>query len=187
MSQITSMSEAEFYSLPRKQMRYVMGTDGVVIDKFMDKLASTPDNSTGTGKTLTSMTQEDVDAIRDKFANMRPATVGYRILIRPIDATKGMEAAEMAAAPGLAERGFVTKTDNQQSRETKGSDIGLVIELGPDCYNSERFKTPWCKAGDIVLYRRYEGHQYEWPPGSGTRYITVNDEDIYNTLKEVAE
>lgn len=134
-----------------------------------------------------SMSQEDVDAIRDKFANMLPATVGYRVLIRPIDATAGMEAADVNAAPELAKAGFITKTNNQQSRETKGSDIGLVIELGPDCYNSDRFKTPWCKAGDIVLYRRYEGHQFEFPPGSGTRYITVNDEDIYNTLKEVEE
>jgi len=128
------------------------------------------------------MNQDEVDEIRLRFSALEPEATGYHILIRPIDATQGMEAAQMDLAPELAAAGFQMKTDHEQSRQSKGSDIGLVIHLGPEAYQHERFGDPWCEIGDIVLFKRYEGHQFEFPPGSGTRYHLVNDEDIFGAL-----
>lgn len=88
------------------------------------------------------------------------------------------------AFPTLAAKNAVIKSSNEQSRQSKGSDIGIVVHLGPEAFQHERFTTDWCEIGDMVLFRRYEGHQFEFPPGSGTRYHLINDEDIFGVLKE---
>jgi co-chaperonin GroES (HSP10) len=40
----------------------------------------------------------------------------------------------------------------------------LVVEQGPDCYNSPRFEKtgPWCKVGDWVIIPRNEGTQINY-------------------------
>lgn len=129
------------------------------------------------------ITESDLNAIRDTFKDTEPKAAGYRVLIRPIDATQGLEAAEAAEFGTLAAKGFQTKSKDQESRESKGSDVGVVIDVGEYAYKAKHMMGNWCEVGDVVLFRRYEGHQFEWPPGSGIRYHLVNDEDVFGTAR----
>ncbi len=138
------------------------------------------------------MNPEDLNSVRETFKDLDPKAAGYRVLIQPIDATQGMESVETDKFETLnriaREKGteVATKSDNQQERESKGSDVGVVIDVGPFAYKAEHMMGDWCKAGDVVLFKRYEGHQFEWPPGSGVRYHLVNDEDIFGIAGQSA-
>lgn len=56
------------------------------------------------------------------------------------------------------------------------STVFFVVEVGPDAYTGDRFKSgPWCKAGDFILAR----------PNSGTRlkihgreFRLINDDSV---------
>lgn len=129
---------------------------------------------------MLKINEDQLDTIREQLADAPIESVGYRLMIRPIPARKGMEASEANYAPTLAKAGFVTKTDNQEAKESHGSDVGIVVHAGPDAYTFGRLKDydPWCKEGDIVIFGRYEGQRVELPPGSGEFYHFMNDDDI---------
>ena len=109
-----------------------------------------------------------------------PNPVGYRLLVRPITARKGMEAAEAEKYQKLAESGFTVKSDQTVEKESHGSDISLVVSVGPDAYKLGRMgeMEPWVKEGDVVIHERYMGKRYELPPGSGVFYHFMDDDDI---------
>jgi len=75
-----------------------------------------------------------------------PKPTGWRLLILPFkmnEKTKG--------GLHLAE----TTLEKQQV----GSQVGLVLAMGPDCYkDKERYPDgPWCKEKDWVMFARYAG------------------------------
>jgi co-chaperonin GroES (HSP10) len=108
--------------------------------------------------------------------------VGYRVLVKPIESTMGLEAAEMAAAPTLAEQGFQAKTDGQKEREERGENHGVIISMGPIAYERMGGRGQWCDEGDVVVFSRYAGTRVEHPPGSGAFYQLMNDEDIFGKM-----
>ena len=43
-------------------------------------------------------------------------------------------------------------------RQQVGSNCGMVLKMGPHCYDKERYpEGPWCKKGDWVIFARYAG------------------------------
>ena len=111
---------------------------------------------------------------------------GYRVLIDPIDVTVGLEAAQADKFQTLASAGFVTKSNDQKEREDRGSNYGVVLDIGPDAYKNMRRDidaAPWCKIGDVVMFRRYEGARIEFPPGSSEYVIFINDEDVFGSIE----
>lgn len=138
---------------------------------------------------MRELSEADLEQIRNNFKDMTPSAAGYRVLIRPIDATQGLESAQAEEFPTLAgiakakDTELATKSNDQKSRESKGSAVGVVVDVGEFAYKAEHMIGQWCEEGDVVLFKRYEGHQFEWPPGSDNRYHLVNDEDIFGRAK----
>lgn len=104
---------------------------------------------------------------------------GYRLKIFLIESEKGLDAGQAAIAPTLAAAGFTAKSDDQKSREDRGSDKAIVVDVGVAAFLGENCGgVQWVKPGDIITILRYAGHQFEDPPGSGKRYGLINDEDV---------
>lgn len=136
---------------------------------------------------MLKINEEQLDSIRDQLATATPTAVGYRLMVKPIPARKGMEGAEAAKFEKLAAAGFVTKTDNQESKESHGSDIGVVVHVGPDTYKIGNMSecSNWVEVGDVVIIQRYAGHRAELPPGSGEFYHFINDDDVFGKYEGI--
>jgi co-chaperonin GroES (HSP10) len=135
---------------------------------------------------MLKVTDESLEGVRSRLADGVPVAVGYRLIIRPLPAIDGMEQVEAGKFPTLqanataAGTSVATKSGNQQSKESHGSDIGVVVHVGPDAYNVGQLKDckPWVKEGDVVIFKRYCGFCTELPPGSGNQYHFMSDDDI---------
>ena len=98
-----------------------------------------------------------------------PKPTGWRILVLPFkmnEKTKG--------GLHLAE----TTLEKQQV----GSQVGLVLAMGPDCYkDKERYPDgPWCKKGDWVIFARYAGSRIQI---EGGEIRLLNEDEILATVK----
>lgn len=93
-----------------------------------------------------------------------PEPKGYRILI---------------ALPDTQEKtaGGIIRPDELRKREETASMLGLVLEMGPDCYADEsRFPSgAYCKPGDWVVIRSYSGTRFKI---KGREYRLINDDTV---------
>lgn len=138
-------------------------------------------------KPMLKITQDQINSVRKQLGTAKISAVGYRLMVKIINATNEMEAVEANKHSTLAAKGFVVKSDDQQSRETKGENVGIVVNCGPDAYKSNSLKdrNPWVKEGDVVIFPRYAGHSCELPPGSGEYYQFMDDDDLVGKYKEI--
>ena len=128
---------------------------------------------------MLKINDEQIESIRDQLATANPQAVGYRVMVKPIPARKGLEASEAGQFETLGKAGFEVKTNDEQSRETHGSDVGVIVHCGQDAYSgSLKDFEPWAKVGDVVIFPRYCGHICEVPPGSGEKYHFMTDDDL---------
>ena len=129
-----------------------------------------------------------LESIRNQLADANPVAVGYRLMVKPIPARKGMEASESAEFGTLAKAGFEVKTSKEKSRETHGSDVGVIVHCGPDSYRAGQLKDsePWAKEGDVVIFPRYCGHICEVPPGSGEKFHFMTDDDLLGKYEGIS-
>lgn len=99
-----------------------------------------------------------------------PVPMGYRILI---------------ALPEVQEKtaGGIIRPDELRKREETASILGLVVELGPDCYNDpDRFPNgAYCKAGDWVIFRSYSGTRFKI---KGREYRLINDDTVEGVVSK---
>ena len=133
---------------------------------------------------MIKISQEDIDKARDLIAYGDPEAVGYRILIKPIDAVTQMEMSEQAAMPTLSNAGFITKTDDQADRESKGTQHGILVHVGPGGFKGDlgKMECEWPQEGEVIIFDRYTGVEMELPPGSGDKYRFTNDESILGKM-----
>ena len=133
---------------------------------------------------MIQISQADIDKARDLIAHGTPEAVGYRILIKPIDASTGMEVAEMGEYEELAKLGFDTKTNDQAERETKGSQHWILAHAGPGAFKGDlgKLECEWPDIGDVLIFDRYAGVEMELPPGSGDKFRFTNDESILGKM-----
>ena len=134
---------------------------------------------------MIEITEERMNNARDLIANGTPEAVGYRILIKPIDASIAMAEAQMEQFPTLAAKDFQDKTEDQADRESKGTHYGILAHIGPGSFKGdlEKFDCEWPEVGDVVILDRYTGTELEIPPGSGDKYRYANDEAILGVMK----
>ena len=59
--------------------------------------------------------------------------------------------------------GGVLITETTLERQQVASQCGLVLKMGPQCYNDkERYpEGPWCKVNDWVVFARYAGSRIQ--------------------------
>lgn len=102
---------------------------------------------------------------------------GYRILVKQ----KKLERKSCG--------GIILATNDQQAREQKGNTIGEVVAVGPIAWDEERLgggKFPWAKVGDMVMFPRYAGFQFD-NEDDAVHWHVMNDEDILGTIPQEKE
>ncbi len=128
------------------------------------------------------LVQKVLDAARELLAHGMIQATGYRVLVKPLEATKGLELAEAVDAPTLAERGFETKTESQRVREERGTNHAILMHIGPVAFKNIGGREAWPSEGELVICSRYAGTRVEHPKGSDVWYQLMNDEDLYGKV-----
>ena len=132
---------------------------------------------------MIKITEADIEKARKLIAKGTPTPIGYRLLVKPLDSIEGMETAMQEAMPTLAKSGFITKTEDQKERESKGTHHGLLVSVGPVSFNGAPVPEEGSPSvGDVVIFDRYAGFMMELPPGSGDNYRFMNDESILGKM-----
>ena len=108
--------------------------------------------------------KEELSEVSDdnaRKAKQLPTPRGYKILITLPDPEEKTEG------------GIIKATETLQNEEI-GSIVGMVLELGPDCYkDQQRFPSgPSCKEGDWILMRSYSGTRFKV---HGKEFRLIND------------
>ena len=97
-----------------------------------------------------------------------PIPTGWRILVLPFkqkDKTKG----------------GILLADETVERSQVASTCGLVLDMGPHCYDKERYpEGPWCKKGDWIIFARYAGSRIKI---DGGEIRLLNDDEVLATVE----
>jgi co-chaperonin GroES (HSP10) len=115
---------------------------------------------------IEELTPEEVDSNKKQL----PDPSGYRILV-------AMPVAEEKTEGGILKA-------NQTIKDEEVSNIcGMVIKLGPDCYQDERrFPSgPWCKEKDWVVFRAYSGTRMKM---YGQEFRLINDDTVEAVVED---
>lgn len=133
---------------------------------------------------MIKITEEMIGSARQLIAKGTYKAVGYRVLVRTINTTLGLEVAEKEKFSALAKAGFDVKTDEQKEKEDNGTQYGIAASVGDGSFKAAALggATP-IKEGDVVFFDRYAGVLIEVPPGSGERYRLMNDESILSVME----
>ncbi len=128
------------------------------------------------------LAQRVFEAARNLLAKGKLQAAGYRVLVKPLEAIITMDPAMAEQHPTLAAQEFEVKSVNEKEREERGENHGVVIHIGAVAFERLGGRDAWCKEGDTVVFSRYAGTRVEHPPGSGTFYQLMNDEDIFGKV-----
>jgi|TARA_R100001129_G_scaffold108893_1_gene74760 co-chaperonin GroES (HSP10) len=115
---------------------------------------------------IEELTPEEVESNKKQL----PDPSGYRILVA------------MPVADEKTEGGILKA--NQTIKDEEVSNIcGMVIKLGPDCYQDERrFPSgPWCKEKDWVVFRAYSGTRMKM---YGQEFRLINDDTVEAVVED---
>ena len=133
---------------------------------------------------MIELTQEMIDQARDLITFGNPKAVGYRLMIKPIEATTGLEVSEKEKFKTLGAAGFETKTQEQKAKEDRGSQHGILVSKGDFAFKAAALGgEDWVDEGDVLIFDRYTGVEVELPPGSGEKYRFTNDESILGKME----
>ena len=112
---------------------------------------------------------EGYERLKTKESNKIPNPTGWRMLILPFK------------MPEKTKGGLYLGQDTLE-RQQVGSTCGLVLAMGPHCYDKEKFpEGPWCKKGDWVIFARYAGSRL---PIEGGEVRLLNDDEVLGTIKD---
>ena len=74
-----------------------------------------------------------------------------------------------------------TKEQETVERSQVASTCGLVLRMGPHCYDKERYpEGPWCKKGDWIIFARYAGSRIKI---DGGEIRLLNDDEVLATVE----
>ena len=98
-------------------------------------------------KTLVGVQPEKKKEIDE--SSKLPEPTGWRILVLPFKQKE-------------TTKGGILLADETVERSQVASTCGLVLDMGPHCYDKERYpEGPWCKKGDWVIFARYAGSRIQ--------------------------
>ena len=112
-----------------------------------------------------------VELTEEEFEAQLPKPVGYRVLVALPSVEETFDGSDL------------TKATTTKHHESIMSIIGLVIDVGDQCYaDKERFPTgPWCKTGDYVMFRANTGTRFSV---DGLEYRLMNDDSIEEVVAD---
>jgi len=98
-----------------------------------------------------------------------PQPTGWRMLILPFKMKEKT-------------KGGVYLGDQAIERSQVASTCGLVLSMGPHCYDKEKFpEGPWCKKGDWVIFARYAGSRILI---DGGEVRLLNDDEVLARVED---
>ena len=109
--------------------------------------------------------QEDLSK---KESSKLPKPTGWRLLVLPFKMKEKT-------------KGGIIMSDVTIERQQVASQCGLVVALGDQCYDKERYpEGPWCKKGDWVVFARYAWSRIQI---DGGEVRLLNDDEILATIE----
>ena len=96
---------------------------------------------------------------------MKLEVVGHRVLLKP------------HLAEEITEGGIYIGHADTFKREQGATQIGQIVDIGPNAWLDFKPGTPWAEIGDVVYYAKYAGKEIKNEEGN-IEYIIINDEDI---------
>ena len=136
--------------------------------KVQSSVSGTPETKIITPKTgLVGVKKEKVP-IEKKEHSKLPQPTGWRLLVLPFKMNEKT-------------KGGVIMTESTLERQQVASTCGLVLAMGPHCYDKEKFpEGPWCKKGDWVIFARYAGSRIQI---DGGEVRLLNDDEVLATIE----
>tara|TARA_R110002020_G_scaffold148564_3_gene324435 strand:+ start:192 stop:635 length:444 start_codon:yes stop_codon:yes gene_type:complete len=131
--------------------------------KVQSSVSGTPEAKIITPKTgLVGVKTEKVP-IEKKESSKLPQPTGWRILVLPFKMKEKT-------------KGGIHITETALERQQVASTCGLVLAMGPNCYDKGKFpEGPWCKKGDWVIFARYAGSRIQI---DGGEVRLLNDDEV---------
>jgi len=121
--------------------------------------------------------QKAKDLVKESLGFEPPRTCGYQVTLK-LFTHNDEDKYIFYDKTGNKITSSIINPETERSLNRFKTCVGLVIAMGPDCYQGDRFKHtgPWCKIGDFVVYPRHEGTQLYY---RGTLMHVVNDDKIF--------
>ena len=112
--------------------------------------------------------KELVGVEKPKESGKLPKPTGWRILVLPFKQKEKT-------------KGGLILADETVERSQVASTCGLILDMGPQCYDKERYpEGPWCKKGDWIIFARYAGSRIKIDGGEIRLH---NDDEVLATVE----
>ena len=112
--------------------------------------------------------EEKQTDLSKKESSKLPEPTGWRLLVLPFKMKEKT-------------KGGIIMSDITIEKQQVASQCGLVVALGEQCYDKERYpEGPWCKKGDWVVFARYAGSRIQI---DGGEVRLLNDDEILATIE----
>ena len=109
------------------------------------------------------------DNIGTETVEELPNPSGWRLLVLPF-------------TPPSKSKGGLIYSQETLDKARIATTCGYVLKMGPLAYvDKEKFKEPWCKLGDWVIFARYAGSRL---PIEGGEVRLLNDDEVLGTIKD---
>jgi chaperonin GroES len=136
--------------------------------KVQSSVSGTPETKIITPKTGLVGVKTKKVPIEKKEHSKLPQPTGWRILVLPFKMKE-------------KSKGGIIHTESTLERQQVASTCGLVLAMGPNCYDKEKFpEGPWCKKGDWVIFARYAGSRIQI---DGGEVRLLNDDEVLATIE----
>ena len=136
--------------------------------KVQSSVSGTPETKIITPKTGLVGVKTKKVPIEKKEHSKLPQPTGWRILVLPFKMKE-------------KSKGGIIHTESTLERQQVASTCGLVLAMGPHCYDKEKFpEGPWCKKGDWVIFARYAGSRIQI---DGGEVRLLNDDEVLATIE----
>jgi chaperonin GroES len=119
-------------------------------------------------KSLNEKEVEGYERLKSKETTKLPKPTGWRMLVLPFKMSEKT-------------KGGLYLGQETLERQQVASTCGLVLAMGPHCYDKEKFpEGPWCKKGDWVIFARYAGSRIQI---DGGEVRLLNDDEVLATIE----
>ena len=140
--------------------------------KVQSSVSGTPETKIITPKTGLVGVKTKKVPIEKKEHSKLPQPTGWRILVLPFKMKE-------------KSTGGIIHTESTLERQQVASTCGLVLAMGPNCYDKEKFpEGPWCKKGDWIIFARYAGSRIQI---DGGEVRLLNDDEVLATIENPEE
>lgn len=136
------------------------------------RYGASADHATGIPmQPLQAKAEEEIPLTDEEIEDGLPKPCGYKLLLALPDVEDKYEGTSIVKVRATLEAEQITSV------------VALVLDMGDMAYKDEtRFPTgPWCKVGDYVLIRPYQGTRFVF---NGREYRMVSDDSIEGTVRD---